>query len=460
MVFILLPPVIIFILSFFKINKFFMATVASMVLIPVIYIMFNPFVNSYFYVDKLNSYILLISSIVGIVVGLSGISMPQRLKLSENAIKRFYRFFGIFWLGVNISILSNNMGLYWIGLEFATLSTVYMIKVKNSPFANREAWKYLIVGAIAISLILFGIILMYASAKPVLGEKAMDFYSLVTNAKQINGYLFEIGFLIAVTGMFIKMGFFPMNLWLSDIERSAIYPVGALFSGVLESAIILGFFRLSQIEMAINYTHLIAFVYIYAIFTLFMVSFLIYRSKDFIRLFSLSGIEHMTLIALFWVSGGYFAALLHFGAHALFKPALFLSVGILEQKRKYMFKGALSGFKKPIIPIIISLLLLGVISLPPSPMFFSEIYGFKAMIDISKHMNYFLTMIFAVFIILLLISLIFYKFVTVYQEGLYEEKDAKKIVYKSEIIILAIFIISLIALLLPQTFSYIEGIMS
>ena len=454
---IFIPPILIFILSYFKINRILMSIIAGSVILPVIYILFHPFQNSFFYVDKLGSFILLISSIVGIGVALSMISIPDRINIDEKHIKRFYRFFGIFWFGLIISILSNNLGIYWIGLELATLSTVYMIKVKTTNIANKEAWKYLIVGAVAISLILFGIILIYASAKNNLGENAMNFYLLTKNPQNINHYVFEIGFLIASVGMFVKMGFFPMNLWLADIERAAIYPVGALFSGILESAIILGFMRLSKIEMEINYSHLITFIYVYAIFTLFMVSFLIYRAKDYVRLFSLSGIEHMTLISIFWVSGGYFAALLHFAAHALFKPALFLSSGILEQNKKYLFKGTLKGFKNKIIPLLISMLILGVISLPPSPMFFSEIYGFKAMIDISKNSNYFLLMIFSVFMILVFLSVIFYKFVNVYQEALYEEgKEGEKKVYKSEILMLLLFTFSLIALLF--SFDYIKGI--
>jgi len=457
MSFIFLPPVLIFILSYFKINRILMSMIAGVVILPVIYIMTHHFENGYFYADKLGSFVLLVSSIVGIGVCLAFISLPERLNIDEKSIKRFYRFFGIFWLGLLISILANNMGIYWIGLEFATLSTVYMIKIKRSKAADKEAWKYLIVGAIAISLILFGIILMYASAKSALGNEAMNFYVLSHNYQKINPFLFEIGFLIASIGMFIKMGFFPMNLWLADIERAAVYPVGALFSGILESAIILGFMRLSKIEMALNYSHLIVFVYVYAIFTLFMVSFLLYRDKDYIRMFSLSGVEHMTLISLFWVSGGYFAALLHFAAHALFKPSLFLSGGILEQNRKYLFKGTLKGFKNKFIPLMISLLFLGVISLPPSPMFFSEIYGFKAMIDISKNSNYFLLMVFGVFIILLFLSVIFYKFVNVYQEALYDDgaKGEKK-VYKSEILMLLLFVTSLVVLLF--SFDYIKGI--
>ena len=455
---IFIPPIAIFIFSYFKINRVLMSVIASSVIIPVIYILFHPFVNQYFMTDKLSSFILLISSIVGIGVSISMISTPKRLNLDEKKVKRFYRFFGIFWLGVTISILSNNMGLYWVGLEFATLSTVYMIKVSPLKSANKEAWKYLIVGAIAISLILFGIILMYSAAKHNLGDNSMNFSTLLQNSNKIDKFLFEIGFLITAVGMFIKMGFFPMNLWLTDIERASIYPVGALFSGILESAIMIGFFRLSLIEININHSHLIGFSYTYAIITLFMVSFLLYKTKDYLRLFSLSGIEHMTLIAIFWVSGGYFAALLHFAAHALFKPALFLSAGILEQTKKYNFKGTLNGFNNKFIPLTISILLLGVISLPPSPMFFSEIFGFKAMIDVAKDSNYFFLMIGAIFIILLLLSLIFYKFVNVYQDALYSETTDTKIVYKSEIIMLTMFIVSLGILLLPQSFDYIEGI--
>jgi len=456
---IFIPPILIFLLSYTKINRILMSIIASTVIIPALWIIFHPFNNIYFMVDKLNSFVMLISSIVGIGVSITMISLPKRIALEEKNIKRFYRFFGIFWLGLTISILSNNMGLFWIGLEFATLSTVYMIKVKPTNTAHKEAWKYLIIGAIAIALVLFGIILMYGSAKEILGANAMNFLALSQNTNHINHFLFEMGFFISTTGLFIKMGFFPMNLWLADIERSAIYPVGALFSGILESAIILGFFRFSQIEMQINYSHLIGFVYAYSIFTLFMVSFLIYKAKDFVRLFSLSGIEHMTLITLFWVSGGYFAALLHFAAHALFKPGLFLSSGILEQNGKFNFKGVLKNINPKYVSLIISALLLGVVSLPPSPMFFSEIFGFKSMIDIAKHSEYSISMIMGIVFILILLSIIFYKFVDVYQEGMYEDKndeDKEKTAYISEKIMLILFFVSLVALLFG--FDYIDTI--
>jgi len=89
-------------------------------------------------------------------------------------------------------------------------------------------------------------------------------------------------------------------------------------------------------------------------------------------------------------------------------------------------------------------------------MFFSEIFGFKSMIDIAKHSHYFILMIVGIVLILILLSIIFYKFVNVYQDALYEENKKEQVVYKSEKIMLILFLVSLIALLFG--FKYIDSI--
>ncbi len=464
----LLPSIIMFGVSFLKSEKakYILAFSSFVILLPIVELFLLPkpynILGNYLVADKLDTYVLLLSSIVGIGVTLSLLTLDKHVKVSPKAYRKFYRFFAIFWIGLIFSILSNHMGIYWIGLELATLSTVYMIRTNYTPAAHKEAWNYMLVGAIAVSLILFGIILMYASAKPILGENAMEFDLLLAHAKEIpSPFLFEIGFAITTIGMFIKMGFFPMNLWLANIERASFYPVAALFSGILESAVIIGFFRFSKIAMEVNYNHLFIFVFVYTILTIFIVSFLIYRAKDFMRLFSLSGIEHMALIVIFWVSGAPFAALLHFGAHAFLKPALFLSTGVLESNGKYKIAGALRGYrgkKGKLFLFLVSLFILAIISLPPSPMFFSELYGFGAMINRAKQGDHILAMIAAIFFLLALLSIIFYRFVAIYQSMKYEGETQEKKVYTSELLALILFVISLMALLLPSSLTFLQSI--
>ena len=464
----LLPAIAMFVVSSQNINRFkgILTLLSFTILIPVFYLfrVAKPYHvwGEYLVADELSTYALLVSSIVGIGVTMAMLTLNKHVSIAGSDYRKFYRFFALFWIGLTISILANNMGIYWIGLETATLSTVYMIKTNHTKAAHKEAWNYMIVGAIGVSLVLFGIIMMYASAKPVLGEEAMNFSKLLTHADKIpSPFLFEIGFAITSIGMFVKMGFFPMTLWLANIERAAYYPVGALFSGILESAVLIGFFRFSQIATIINKEHLFVFIFTYTLFTIFIISFLIYRAKDLIRLFSLSGIEHMALIILFWVSGGTFAALLHLGAHAFLKPALFLSTGVLESRGRYKIAGALrgySGVRGKLFYLLTSLFLLAIISLPPSPMFFSEIYGFGAMIEVAKESQYLLPMIFAILVLLLLLSIIFYKFVEIYQSMKYQGEDSKKVVYTTEVLTFVIFAVALLFLLSPWAFDYLRGI--
>ncbi len=466
--FLLLPPLLMFVASFSRSPwaRKLLPVSSFAVLIPVALLFRLPkpyeLWGRYLVADDLNTYILLLSSIVGIGVTLALLTLDRHVKISTKALYRFYRFFGLFWVGLSLSILANHMGIYWIGLEMATLSTVYMIKTNRSAAAHKEAWNYMIVGAIAISLILFGIILIYAASKPILGEQAMLFDALLIKAREIpSPFLFEMGFAIAALGMFVKMGFFPMNLWLAHIERASFYPVAALFSGILESGVMAGFFRFSRIAERVNYDHLFFFVFAYTLLTIFIVSFLIFRAKDFMRLFSLSGIEHMALIALFWVSGGSFAALLHFGAHAFLKPALFLSTGVLESTGRYHFAGALRGYaglRGKLFWFLVGLFMLAIVSIPPSPMFFSELYGFAAMIDDAKSSHHLLAMLGAIALLLALLSVIFYRFVAIYQSMKYEGEAEPKKVYSSEVLALTIFAVGLVALLLPSSTAFLKGI--
>ncbi len=463
-----LPPLLIFIVAFFPVKKSrkFLPIVSFSVLLPLFFLFHHKetlfYFDQNFIIDDLTRFVLLISGIVAIGVTLALESLEHRVTITPKAYQRFYRFFALFWIGLLVAILANNMGLFWVGLEMATLSTVYMIKTNQNLAAHKEAWNYMIVGTIAISLILAGIILIYASAKPLLAENAMLFSALLSHVHQLpSPYLFELGFAFIAVGMFIKMGFFPMNLWLANIERASFYPVAALFSGILESAIVIGFFRFSKIAQDIDMSHLIGFSYIYAILTLFIVSFLIFRAKDFMRLFALSSIEHMVLIALFWVSGGYFAALLHLAAHAFLKPALFIVTGVLESGGKYHIAGALKGYntkKGKLFALLVGLFLLAIIALPPSPIFLSELYGFGAMIDLAEESPHLLAMIGAILLISLFLSIIFYKFVEVYQSMKYEGEAIEKRVYVGELGALILFAVATATLLMPEVISYIKGI--
>ena len=73
---------------------------------------------------------------------------------------------------MNLALVANNIGLMWVAIEVATLTTVLMVGIYRTHEALEAAWKYFILGSVGIALALFGTILVYMAARPVIGEGA------------------------------------------------------------------------------------------------------------------------------------------------------------------------------------------------------------------------------------------------------------------------------------------------
>ena len=88
--------------------------------------------------------------------------------------------------GMNLALVANSIGLMWVAVELATLSTVLMVGIYRTPEALEAAWKYFILGSVGIALALFGTILVYMTARPVVGEglDAMTWTVLVAQRRQ------------------------------------------------------------------------------------------------------------------------------------------------------------------------------------------------------------------------------------------------------------------------------------
>ena len=84
----------------------------------------------------------------------------------------------------------------WVAIELATLTTVLMVGIYRTHEALEAAWKYFILGSVGIALALFGTILVYMAARPVVGEglDAMVWTVLVTRAADFDPALLDIAF--------------------------------------------------------------------------------------------------------------------------------------------------------------------------------------------------------------------------------------------------------------------------
>src|SRR3546814_3063026 len=84
----------------------------------------------------------------------------------------------------------------WVAIELATLTTVLMVGIYRTHEALEAAWKYFILGSVGIALALFGTILVYMAARPVIGEgpDGMVWTVLIENAASLDPALLNLAF--------------------------------------------------------------------------------------------------------------------------------------------------------------------------------------------------------------------------------------------------------------------------
>src|SRR5205807_1323548 len=112
---------------------------------------------------------------------------------------------------------------------------VLMVGIYRTHAAIEAAWKYFILGSVGIALALFGTILIYMAARPVVGEglDAMVWTVLVGQAVAFDPALLNLAFVFLLIGYGTKVGLAPLHAWLPDAHAEGPTPISAVLSGLL-----------------------------------------------------------------------------------------------------------------------------------------------------------------------------------------------------------------------------------
>src|SRR5674476_1208401 len=139
-------------------------------------------------------------------------------RLTATYLRFYHAMYQTMMFGMNLAFVSNNIGLMWVAVEIATLTTVLMVGIYRTHAALEAAWKYFILGSVGIAFALFGTILVYMAARPVVGEgqDGMVWTLLIQHAAQFDPALLNVAFVFLFLGYGTKVGLAPLHAWLPD----------------------------------------------------------------------------------------------------------------------------------------------------------------------------------------------------------------------------------------------------
>jgi hydrogenase-4 component F len=344
----------------------------------------RPLAGPYLIVDDLNIVFIVLTTFIAFTTSVfSATYIGHELeigRLTPTFLRFYHAMFQTLMFAMNLALVANNIGLMWVAIELATLTTVLMVGIYRTHAALEAAWKYFILGSVGIALALFGTILIYMAARPVIGEglPAMVWSNLLARGADFDPALLNVAFVFLLLGYGTKVGLAPLHAWLPDAHAEGPTPISAVLSGLLLNVALYALLRF-KLLLATNPNALAAgpLMMTMGLISLIFASFMLYRRRDIKRMFAYSSIEHMGIITFAFGIGGplaNFAGLLHMTMHSLTKSAIFFAVGHIAQVKGTQRIADMGGLTvtNPVLGWGLVLGVVAIAGLPPLGIFMSE----------------------------------------------------------------------------------------
>ena len=223
-----------------------------------------------------------------------------KVYLAKQTLPRteFFHLVIIIAAAMMLLVQSANFVMLFVALEAVTVAFYVLVAYcRTSTFSLEAGLKYLILGALSSSILLFGIVLLYGVAcNPEMSLSSGD--SLNFNELQTfiqmhsDNMIVRIGAILVVAGMCFKIGAVPFQIWVPDVYQGAPTPVTAYLAIASKAA---GFVVLLQLltgpfiglsELMIPALSLIAAA------TILFGNFAAVAQRNVKRLMGLSGVAH------------------------------------------------------------------------------------------------------------------------------------------------------------------------
>ena len=172
------------------------------------------------------------------------VCLLARVTLAKQLMPRieFYHIVLVVTAAMMLLAQSTHFVMLFVALETLTIGLYILVAYFRTSTASLEAGlKYLIMGALSSSLLLFGIVLLYGVAgNPTLAAhttQSMNYAALASFlAANPHNFLASLGIVLVLAGVAFKIGAVPFQIWIPDVYQGAPTPVTAFLAVASKAA--------------------------------------------------------------------------------------------------------------------------------------------------------------------------------------------------------------------------------
>lgn len=274
-------------------------------------------------------------------------------------------------LGMNLLAQAGNILIIYLSLEFVSLTSYLLVGyVRGSERSSEAALKYILFGAVASGIFLYGASLFYG----------------ITGSLSINsiyqGPLISISGILMLAGFLYKIAAVPMHAWCPDAYEGAPIPITAFLSVAPKAAGFAVLMRVASVlGMDFGWPLMIAAI---SAVTMTFGNLAAIPQTNLKRLLAYSSIAHAGYLLMGVACNtqrGNEAVYFYFVAYLIMNLGAFLVVQIVaEELPDYAGLGR-RGPYGAILGITMTIFLLSLTGIPPFVGFIGKFYLFSAVID-------------------------------------------------------------------------------
>ena len=288
-------------------------------------------------------------------------------------------------LGMMVMISGNHFLPLYLGLELLSLSLYTIVALqRDSAIAIEAAMKYFVLGALASSLLLYGMSMLYGAT----GTLELGAVTQAIQSGAADKNLLVFGLVFVVSGLAFKLGVVPFHMWVPDVYQGAPTAVTMLIGSAPKLAAFAFVARILVEGLQPLVQHWSGMLVILAIASMALGNISAIAQTNLKRMFAYSTIAHMGFLLLGLLSGsieGYGASMFYVVVYVLMSLGAFGMIILLSREDGFEadtlndFKGL--SQRSPWLAFLMLLLMFSMAGVPPTVGFYAKFAVLNAVVQ-------------------------------------------------------------------------------
>jgi NADH-quinone oxidoreductase subunit N len=305
--------------------------------------------------------------------------------IQRQIFKSEYYVLGLFSVcGMMVMASANHLLSLYLGLELMSLCLYAMIAFyRDDKLATESAMKYFVLGALASSILLYGMSLLYGLTGSL---ELPEIRNAVSTMDQTNLALI-LAVVLIVVALAFKLGAVPFHMWVPDVYQGSPTSTTAFLGAAPKIAAFTMIMRLlvgGLEDLQVMWQQMFI---ILALLSVAAGNIIAIAQDNLKRMLAYSTISHMGFFLFGILSGtaaGYSAALFYVLIYATMSCAafgliLYLSAKDFESDKLTDLKGL--SKRNPVLALLLLITMFSMAGVPPTAGFFAKMSVIQALVD-------------------------------------------------------------------------------